>query len=161
MLQTHENGHQYPVGYWSRTVLSAKRNYSTTEKEYIAIVLAVRTLRPYLERKQFTVNADHYSLKCLMKIVHASGRLARRPLRLAEYDFSVSYVKGIKKFHADALSRITSTGGSNVPIDENIPFYSVLDLEEYTRYTEKLLKTVMSTSQSAVTRWNPRLQEPH
>ena len=30
LLQTHEDGHRYPVGYWSRTLSSAERNYSTT-----------------------------------------------------------------------------------------------------------------------------------
>ena len=56
LLQTHEDGHRYAVGYWSRTLSSAERNYSTTEKECLAIVWAVQTLRPNLERERFTVN---------------------------------------------------------------------------------------------------------
>ena len=76
-LQTHEDGCRYPVGYWSRTLSSAERNYSTTEKECIVIVWAVQTLRPYLERERFTVNTDHHSLRWLMNLADASGRLSR------------------------------------------------------------------------------------
>ena len=110
LLQTHEDGHRYPVGYWSRTLASAERNYSKTEKECLAIEWAIHTLRLYLERERFTVNTDHHSLRWLMNLFDASGRLARWRLHLAEHDFDVTYVKGIKNCLADALSRIPSAG---------------------------------------------------
>ncbi|CDF40057.1 unnamed protein product [Chondrus crispus] len=137
LLQTHEDGHRYPVGYWSRTLSSAECNYSTTEKECLAIVWAVQTLRPYLERERFTVNSDHHSLRRLMNLADASGRLARWRLRLAEYDSDVTYVKGIKNCLADALSRIPSTGGTTVPIDEEIPCYSVMNFDDEPQHHEE------------------------
>ena len=96
LQQTHEDGHRYPVGYWSRMLSSAERNYSTTEKECLAILWAVQTLRLYLERERLTVNTDHHSLRWLMILADASGRLARWRLYLAEYDFDVNYLKRIK-----------------------------------------------------------------
>lgn len=70
-------------------------------------------------------NTDHHFLRWLMNFVAASGRLARWRLRLAEYDFDGTYVEGIKKYLFDVLSRIPSTGGTTVPVDEEIPCYSV------------------------------------
>ena len=138
LLQTHENGHRYPVGYWSRTLSPAERNYSTTEKECLSIVWAIQTLRPYLERERFTVNTDHHSLRWLMNLADVSGRLSRWRLRLVEYDFDVTYVKGIKNCLADALSRIPSTGGTTVPVDEEIPCYAVMDFDDDPQHEEEM-----------------------
>ena len=138
LLQTHDDEHRFPVWYWSRTLSSAERNYSTTEKELLAIVWAIQTLRPNLDRELSTVNTDQHSPRWLMNLVDAIGRLARWRLRLAEYEFDVAYVKGIKNCLADALSRIPSTGGTAVPVNEEIPCYSDLDLESDTLYTEEI-----------------------
>ena len=121
----------------SRTLSSAERNYSKTEKECLAIVWAVRTLRPYLERERFTVNTDHHSLRWLTNLVYASGRLVRWRLSHAEYDFDVRYVRGIKNCFADTLSRIPSTVGTTVSIDEEIPCYAVMDFDDDTQHQEE------------------------
>jgi RNase H-like domain found in reverse transcriptase len=49
LLQLQPDGKPLPLIYWSRTLNSAEKNYSTTEKECLAIVWAVTHLRPYLE----------------------------------------------------------------------------------------------------------------
>lgn len=95
------------------------------ETEWLAIVWAVQTLRPYLERTRFTINYDYPALKWLMNIKEASGRLARWRLRLAEFDYEVSYIKGIKNSHGDARSRLPTTGGTQTRIDDEIPCYYV------------------------------------
>jgi hypothetical protein len=60
LLQEQPDGQTLPLGYWSRTLNPAERNYSTTEKECLAIVWAVTHLRPYLEGNTFTVRTDHH-----------------------------------------------------------------------------------------------------
>ena len=132
LLQTHEDGHRYPIGFWSRQLNDAERNYSVSEKECLAIVWAVQTLRPYLERERFVINTDHHALKWLLNIADASGRLARWRLRLSEFDFEVQYVKGTKNTLADAMSRLPTTGGTSVPTDEEIPcFFIDADGDDY------------------------------
>lgn len=74
-----------------------------------------------------------------MNLFDSSGRPTRWRLRLAEYEFVVTYVKIIKNYFADALSRTTSTGGTTVSIDENIPCCSVLELEDDTLHTEEII----------------------
>jgi RNase H-like domain found in reverse transcriptase len=64
VLQIGSDGKSlHPVGYWSRMLNFAESNYLATEKEALAIVRAVKTLRPYVERKSFKVRADHFALR--------------------------------------------------------------------------------------------------
>ena len=76
-----------------------------------------------------------------MNLADASGRLARWRLRLAEYDFDVTYVKGMKNRVADALSRIPSMGVTTVPIDEEIPCYSVMNFDDELQHQEETYDT--------------------
>ncbi len=100
-----------PVGYWSRTLPSAEKNYSTTERECLGVVWAVLRLRPYLERAHFTVLTDHDALRWALFIAKAEGRHAKWRLRLAEFDFNVVYWPGIKHTVPEALSRVPTEGG--------------------------------------------------
>ncbi len=111
LLQEKEDGKLRPVGYWSRTLNSAERNYSTTERECLGVVWSIVHLRPYLERTRSTVQTDHYALKWALFISNSEGRLKKWRFRPAELDFDVIYCPGIKHQVPDALSRIESTGG--------------------------------------------------
>lgn len=110
LLQEGEDSLWHPVGYWSRKLIAAERHYSTTEKECLAVVWAVRTLRPYLAFDHFTVVTDHASLRWLMTLTDPGGRLMRWRLRLAEYDFDVVYRRGADHHAADTMSRLETTG---------------------------------------------------
>jgi hypothetical protein len=89
LLQDQPDGRPLLLGFWSRTLKSAERDYSTTDKECLGIVWAVTNLRPYLEGTEFTVRTDHHALKWVMNLSDAQGLLARWRLRLAEFTFKV------------------------------------------------------------------------
>ena len=114
----------------SRTLKPAEKNYSTPEKECLAVVWALTTLRPYLQGVQFTAYSDQASLRWLMTIAEPSGRLMRWRLRLSEFDFAVLYKKGKINTQADALSRLPTSGDTTSAIDDEIPCFKLEEEEK-------------------------------
>lgn len=100
-----QDGH--PISYISRTLNDHETNYSTIEKELLAIVWATKTFRHYLLGRHFEIASDHQPLCWLHKMKEPNAKLTRWKFRLAEYDFDIKYVKGKENHVADALSRIT------------------------------------------------------
>jgi Integrase core domain/Integrase zinc binding domain/RNase H-like domain found in reverse transcriptase len=84
-------------------------------------VWAVTHLRPYLERKKFTLRTDHSSLQWLMSIAGDNPRLVRWRLRLAEFSFEIQYKPGKVNQAADALSRMPTTGDDHMELDLDVP----------------------------------------
>jgi hypothetical protein len=130
LLQARPDGATLPIGYWNRGLTSAERNYSTTEKECLAIVWAILQLRPYLEGKRFVDRTDHHSLRWVLNLSDApQGRLARWRLRLLEFDFEVQYTPGRAHHGADTMSRLRPGGHSpcvaDEPVDAEIPCFAL------------------------------------
>ena len=108
LYQVNDNGEEHPVAFMSQKLNSAQRNYSITELECLAAVLAVKKFRAYIEGSHFKIITDHASLKWLMSQKDLSGRLARWSLKLQSFDFEVEYRKGTANIVPDTLSRIYS-----------------------------------------------------
>ena len=83
----------------------AERNYSTTEREALPLVKGIKKFQPYLQNRKFTVVTDHSSLRWVMNVKDASGRLARWALLLQQYDFEIVHRPGKIHGNADGLSR--------------------------------------------------------
>ena len=125
LLQHYPDGTRHPLGYWSRSLNDAEKNYSVTEKECLAVVWGCQILRPYLEGERFTVYTDHQALKWLLGASNVSGRLARWRIRLSEFDLALDYKKGKKNTIADAISRLPTDGETKVDPDLDIPVLHV------------------------------------
>lgn len=107
VLSQIQNGREVVICYYSRTLNPAERNYSTTERECLAIVDAVKNFRYYLIGRRFEVVVDHHSLRWLKTVGDNSQRLARWSLQLQEFDYDVTYRPGKQHSNSDALSRLT------------------------------------------------------
>lgn len=127
----------HPIAYYSRTLNTAERNYSTIEKELLAIVDSTKHFRPYLYGQKFTIETDHNPLVWLSKIKEPNSRLIRWKLKLGEFQFEIKYKKGKENSVADALSRIdlniheTSENASLAPnADNSVAALSDFDIPE-------------------------------
>ncbi|GJR93574.1 reverse transcriptase domain-containing protein [Tanacetum coccineum] len=103
--QRHEK-HFRPIHYASKTLIEAQTNYTTTEKELLAIVYAFEKFRSYLIMNKSIVHTDHSALKYLFAKKDAKARLLRWVLLLQEFDFKVIDTKGAENLAADHLSRL-------------------------------------------------------
>nr|GFB08529.1 reverse transcriptase domain-containing protein [Tanacetum cinerariifolium] len=86
--QRHEK-HFKPIHYASKTMNDAETNYTTTEKEMLAVVYAFEKFRSYLIMNKSIVHTDHSALKYLFAKKDAKARLLRWVLLLQEFDFKV------------------------------------------------------------------------
>ncbi|CAN6720969.1 unnamed protein product [Malus baccata var. baccata] len=94
------------IYYASRTLNDAQLNYSTTEKELLAVVFALDKFRSYLLGTKVIIYTDHAALKYLFIKKEAKPRLIRWMLLLQEFDIEIWDKKGSENVVADHLSRM-------------------------------------------------------
>ncbi|RVW18158.1 Retrovirus-related Pol polyprotein from transposon 297 [Vitis vinifera] len=100
VLGQREDGKPYVIYYASKTLNEAQRNYTTTEKELLAVVFALDKFRAYLVGSFIIVFTDHSALKDK---------------------------KGVENVVADHLSRLVIAHNSHVlPINDDFPEESLM-----------------------------------
>ena len=67
--------HPYVIYYASKTLNDAQMNYSTTEKELLAVVFALEKFRSYILGSKIVIFSDHSALKYLFAKKDAKPRL--------------------------------------------------------------------------------------
>ncbi|RVW46875.1 Retrovirus-related Pol polyprotein from transposon 17.6 [Vitis vinifera] len=108
----------------------AQRNYTTTEKELLAIVFALNKFRAYLVGSFIVVFIDHSALKYLLTKQDAKARLIRWILLLQEFNLQIRDKKGVENVVADHLSRLVIAHDSHgLPINDDFPEESLMSIE--------------------------------
>ena len=110
MSHTMADGTDRPVGYASRSLTSAERNYAQLDKEALALIWGVKKFYSYLCGRHFTLVTDH---RPLLSILSPSKgvptmtytRLQRYVLFLSGMDYAITFRSTSSHANADALSR--------------------------------------------------------
>ena len=116
-LQSDSDGIERAVSFFSKKLFPAQRNYSTFERECLAIICALVHFRVYLLGRRFRLRTDHRAMAWLFsKKPKSSARISGWLAILMEYPIVIEYVRGANNSIADALSRLDS-----IAVDNKIP----------------------------------------
>ena len=107
-LSQVQEGVEVPLAFASNTLNKAQRNYCTTKRELLAVVVYTKKFKHFLWGTDFTLRTDHSSLKWLLNFKDAEGMMGRWVAHLSEFGLEHSQIQhraGTKHVNADALSR--------------------------------------------------------
>ena len=129
-----------PLAFYSAKLSSAQRNYPVGEQELLAVIMALRQWRCYLEGAKggVTIVTDHLSNTFLdsKKPEQLSGRQARWQIELSRYDLKWKYEKGPTNV-ADPLSRCPKLLLPVVYTQANTCAHEVMNYPEQDRATHR------------------------
>ena len=98
----------HPIAYFSKKFDRHQKNYSTVEKETLALVLALQHFEVYLSitKHPILVFTDHNPLTFVRTLRNKNQRIMRWSLVLEAHLLVVKHIKGTLNVVADALSRV-------------------------------------------------------
>lgn len=105
-----------PIAFGSKMWNDAQKNYSTADKEAVAIVIALKKFWTYLKGSEVTVWTDHKPLLNYLsrKGSDLTGREARILEKLQKFNLTIKYIAGKENVVADFLSRLPEEAQLNV-----------------------------------------------
>ena len=124
------------IYYASKTFNETQENYSTTEKEMLAMVFACEKFRTYILGSHVIIRTDPTAIRYMMEKKDVKPRLIRWVLLLQEFDLEIKDKKVSDNVIADHLSRLEKTtkeekGGE---IENNFPDEQLFLLSVQTPY---------------------------
>nr|GEV82586.1 retrovirus-related Pol polyprotein from transposon 17.6 [Tanacetum cinerariifolium] len=147
VLGQRQDKHFRPIHYTSKTMTEAELNYTTTEKDMLAVVYAFEKFRSYLILNKSIVYRDHSAFKYMFAKKDSKARLLRWVLLLQEFTFKVVDTKGAENLAADHLSR-----------QEN-PHQNVLDPKEINEFFPLKTLNMVSTRGENHAYWSDKLDD--
>jgi len=106
LTHAHEGELYHPIAFASRKLSKVENNYSTTEREGLAMVYALQKFKHYLLGRHFKMYINHSTLKYLVNKPILGGKICKWLLLFQEYDFEVILKPGRLNVGLDHLSHI-------------------------------------------------------
>ena len=135
-LYQWQNNEWVLVGYHSKRLPDAVRNYRVTELELTGLLANIHGFEQKLNNNYFEAIVDHKAIDYLIKSKHepTSTRLVTLLDRLNRYIFDLKYLEGSKLKVSDALSRLYSE--EKHKISDVIPLNFLLHFTDYQLHKE-------------------------
>jgi hypothetical protein len=110
----------HPIVFARRNISTSEMNYTTTEREGLAMVYALHNFRHYLLGGHFKMFTDHSALKYLVNKPVLGGRICIWILLFQEYDFEIVVKLGRMNKGPGHLSRLEH-GEEPTYLDDTLP----------------------------------------
>lgn len=145
VLQQFNNGNWKPISYFSRTLTLTESRYSTFDREMLAIYLAIKHFRYFIEGRVFHILTDHKPLIYSLKT--DSNRYSPRQIRhldfISQFTTDIRYIAGQDNSVADALSRIDI--GAVQQLSSNIDFRAIAQAQQTDAELQGMLRSTTSS----------------
>jgi hypothetical protein len=118
LLQQDDNNIWKPLAYESKRYSKEERSYPCQEREMMAILIALRKWRCFIDGKKYTIYTDHLPLKYFREQSHPVPRLVRWMSEIELYNPDIQYKPGKDNVIPDLLSR--RDGPDCIPAAESL-----------------------------------------
>ena len=137
-----------PIAFASKSLLDTEQWYANIERELLAIAFSCEPFKPYLLRREFTIECDCKPLEMigLKNLVAAPPRLQRMLLHLQPFDCTIKYQSGKEMILADALSRLTSPTNKTIELDMCIDHHAFTNTRIQQIKTETTTDSILAIS---------------
>jgi predicted aspartyl protease len=103
MIDKHKRRY---ISFAARALSASEKNYSTTKKELLAIIFALKKFHYYVAGRRFKLYTDHKPLIQLMTMKPSTSMLSNWIDLISRYDIELHHVSGKDNVLADNLSRL-------------------------------------------------------
>ena len=149
-LYQFQDNNYYIVGYNSKKLPEAAKNYSITELELFGLVINIHAFRQLLSHVYFECFCDHSAITYILtsKKKIATRRIQKLIEQLMQFNFSIYYLPGTKMHIADMLSRLA--GKDLDPPDKVIPIsFNAMQSSQPRRCSPRIKKQAIQTPSPA------------
>jgi hypothetical protein len=94
-----------PIAYFSEKLNEAKVKYSTYDKEFYAVIQALKKWRHYLVPKEFVLYNDNHALRFMTQQEKLNQRHVKWVEYMQNFTFVIKHIFGTTNKVVDALSR--------------------------------------------------------
>ena len=159
-LYQFQDNNYYIVGYHSKRMPDAAKNYSITELEFFGLAINIFAFRQLLSHVHFDCYCDHSAITYILKSKRTppTRRIRKLIEELMQFNFSIYYLPGAKMHIADVLSRLA--GRDLDPPDKVIPIsFNAMQTTQQPRRSPRNRKPPMKILQPT-TKMNPKQIPP-
>ena len=131
------NGKERVISYGSKKLTETQMRWCTYDREFWALLCAIRANSHYLRHAKFSAIIDHRPLLAWKKVdpkKDPTGRRTRWAIELSCYDFDLIFKAGRIHSDADALSRLGNEN-DEVALDDDETSFVLIGMEDPDEYS--------------------------
>jgi len=116
LLQSHGSLLK-PISFCSRKLNKTELRYSTSERELLAIVYAIKCFEMQVLGRHIVIYTDHEPLTTMRELKEPNGRLGRLFHEIVDVKCDLKHIKGTENFLPDFLSRTNMSDTAQININ--------------------------------------------